>query len=223
MWKWDQQEPFGSTPPNDNPSGLGAFDFPLRFPGQYFDRETNLHYNMARDYDPAIGRYATADPLGLAAGVNLFLYANADSIRNTDPLGLFCQTLGSITIPGFLRKVGSKEIYTTPWQLYLMVVSSTASRILLGWPGGRVDCYAKRDITEMNTYERRGTRISWGYCVDECEDVRFWNRSDNVLLERFEKPETRTERKVLTAPIQSPVAVLGDRVCQPWVQGLNNQ
>ena len=41
MWRWDQQEPFGATPPNDDPDGDGVkFDFPLRFPGQYFDRET---------------------------------------------------------------------------------------------------------------------------------------------------------------------------------------
>jgi inhibitor of cysteine peptidase len=64
VWKWDQQEPFGSTPPNDNPSGLGAFDFPLRFPGQYFDRETGLAYNVFRDYDSAIGRYIQVDPIG---------------------------------------------------------------------------------------------------------------------------------------------------------------
>lgn len=65
VWKWDQQEPFGSTPPNDNPSGLGAFDFPLRFPGQYFDRETNLAYNAFRDYDPSMGRYVQSDPMGV--------------------------------------------------------------------------------------------------------------------------------------------------------------
>ncbi len=35
VWRWDQQEPFGSTPPNDDPDGDGVkFDFPLRFPGQ---------------------------------------------------------------------------------------------------------------------------------------------------------------------------------------------
>jgi hypothetical protein len=33
VWKWEQTEPFGDNPPNDNPSGLAAFDFPLRFPG----------------------------------------------------------------------------------------------------------------------------------------------------------------------------------------------
>jgi len=56
VWRWDQQEPFGVNPPDENPSGLGAFDLPLRLPGQYFDKETNLHYNHFRDYDPAVDR-----------------------------------------------------------------------------------------------------------------------------------------------------------------------
>lgn len=73
VWKWDQTEPFGATPPNDNPSGLGAFDFPLRFPGQYFDRETNLAYNWMRNYDASIGRYVESDPIGLRAGLNTYL------------------------------------------------------------------------------------------------------------------------------------------------------
>ena len=37
----------------------------LRFPGQYLDRETGLHYNYYRTYDPAIGRYISADPIGI--------------------------------------------------------------------------------------------------------------------------------------------------------------
>jgi len=37
-------------------------------PGQYFDVETNLHYNHHRYYDPELGRYITSDPIGLLAG-----------------------------------------------------------------------------------------------------------------------------------------------------------
>ena len=56
MWSWDNTEPFGDSVASENPSGLGAFTCNLRFPGHYFDKETNLHYNYFRDYHPAIGR-----------------------------------------------------------------------------------------------------------------------------------------------------------------------
>jgi len=89
VWRWDQQEPFGATPPNDDPDGDGVkFDFPLRFPGQYFDRETNLAYNFFRDYDPSLGRYVESDPIGLGAGLNTYIYVNENPLNNTDPLGL---------------------------------------------------------------------------------------------------------------------------------------
>jgi RHS repeat-associated protein len=59
----------------------------LRFPGQYFDRETNLAYNMARDYDPATGRYVESDPIELDGGLNLYVYVLDNPIANSDPLG----------------------------------------------------------------------------------------------------------------------------------------
>ncbi|WP_371669799.1 DUF6531 domain-containing protein [Streptomyces sp. NBC_00289] len=50
-------------------------DIPLRFPGQYFDTETGLHYNYFRHYDPATGAYISPDPLGMDAGPNPRRYA----------------------------------------------------------------------------------------------------------------------------------------------------
>src|SRR3954466_4833852 len=64
VWRWDQQEPFAVNLPDENPSGLGAFEFPLRFPGQYADKETNLYYNYYRDFDGALGRYLESDSIG---------------------------------------------------------------------------------------------------------------------------------------------------------------
>ena len=45
----------------------------LVLPGQYFDQETNLHYNYFRDYDPTTGRYITADPSGVIHHIELML------------------------------------------------------------------------------------------------------------------------------------------------------
>jgi RHS repeat-associated protein len=88
VWKWDQGEPFGNDVPNNNLSGAGAFDFPLRFPGQYFDRETNIAYNYFRDYDPGIGRFMESDPIGLSAGLGTYTYVGNSPIVRFDLLGL---------------------------------------------------------------------------------------------------------------------------------------
>jgi RHS repeat-associated protein len=47
---------------------------PLRFPGQYADPETGLHYNLNRHYDPETARYVSADPLGLVPAPNPAAY-----------------------------------------------------------------------------------------------------------------------------------------------------
>jgi RHS repeat-associated protein len=60
----------------------------LRFAGHYYDAETGLHYNRARYYSPAFGRYLSRDPLEFIAGVNFYIYAGNDPVNETDPLGL---------------------------------------------------------------------------------------------------------------------------------------
>ncbi len=60
---------------------------PLRFPGQYEDRESGLHYNVFRYYDPATARYLSQDPLGMDAGPNPTAYV-ADPFAEFDAVGL---------------------------------------------------------------------------------------------------------------------------------------
>jgi RHS repeat-associated protein len=76
--------PFGHV---DMAVGQVVSDF--RFPGQRYDAEIGLHYNGLRYYDPDTSRYVTTDPIGLAGGINPYLYTGADPVNGIDPWGLF--------------------------------------------------------------------------------------------------------------------------------------
>ena len=67
--------------------GTGTAACPLRFPGQYEDAETGLHYNYFRYYDPRTGRYTSPDPVGLSGGPDPAAYVSNPTVW-TDPLGL---------------------------------------------------------------------------------------------------------------------------------------
>jgi RHS repeat-associated protein len=68
-------------------SGMGPAYTPLRFPGHYFDPETQLNYNYHRYYDATTGRYGSADPLGLTPAADPHGYVS-NPHRWIDPLGL---------------------------------------------------------------------------------------------------------------------------------------
>ena len=74
--------PFGRVAIN-----TAQLDMPLRFPGQYYDDESGLHYNYFRDYDPTTGRYIQSDPIGLAGGLNTYAYAGGNPLTRIDPTG----------------------------------------------------------------------------------------------------------------------------------------
>ncbi|MBK4995777.1 RHS repeat protein [Pseudomonas sp. S37] len=59
----------------------------IRFQGQHFDIETNLHYNRYRYYTPSTGRFIGIDPIRFSGGLNLYYYA-PNTTAWIDPLGL---------------------------------------------------------------------------------------------------------------------------------------
>jgi RHS repeat-associated protein len=65
-------------------SATGAQTLNTRFPGQWFQLESGLHYNWHRHYDPSLGRYTQPDPLGFVDGPSVYAYAKGSPHRYVD-------------------------------------------------------------------------------------------------------------------------------------------
>ncbi|MBI5639953.1 MAG: RHS domain-containing protein [Nitrospirae bacterium] len=97
VWEIESQ-PFGDAP---NITGSGNLN--LRFPGQYFDPESGLHYNYFRDYEPRMGRYVEADPIGLRGGINPFYFVGNNPVNFIDQFGLASTKLEKNINVGFQK------------------------------------------------------------------------------------------------------------------------
>jgi RHS repeat-associated protein len=144
-------------------------DCPLRFPGQYHDTETGLHYNLYRYYDPETAAYLTPDPLGLAPAPNDHAYV-PNPLTVSDPLGLSYEDNIFGTPPGG-SNVPLKSLHPD---------SSLDKSSLDYWhtqrtddivdslrPGQREPLIAKSDGTIMNGNTRVSVLRSRGYDVDQ--------------------------------------------------------
>ena len=111
VWQWPysafgDNKPTGILKATPNPKAAitnqpqllkatAATEINLRFPGQYFDEESNLNYNYFRSYQPTQGRYTQSDPIGLDGGFNRFGYVNGNGLNEIDPEGLRSPGFGS--------------------------------------------------------------------------------------------------------------------------------
>jgi RHS repeat-associated protein len=83
VWRARRVDPFGQIEVEPG----NTIELNLRWPGHYHDPETGLFYNRYRYYDPTLGRYLQADPIGQSGGINVYAYA-PNPLRDVDLLGL---------------------------------------------------------------------------------------------------------------------------------------
>lgn len=163
VWRW-QSAPFGATDAEQDPDGDQImFAYNLRFPGQYWDEETELHYNYFRTYDPTTGRYLESDPIGLAGGINTYGYA-----RN-DPLGLY-DSLGLVPFDElFLCLMGSEGVSVKG------CFQDLASKAL----------GEHRDAAELVAQELKDGAVKCGMCVARCSVQTLIGASPEEFLLTF--------------------------------------
>jgi len=85
-WQWD----FFGTAFGEHPAVVppGGVRLDMRYPGQFYDVESGLHYNGFRTYEPRTGRYVESDPIGLLGGYNTYAYVTSNPLSLVDPFGL---------------------------------------------------------------------------------------------------------------------------------------
>ena len=229
VWRWDS-DPFGVAPANQNPSGLGAFTYNLRYPGQYFDGETGLSYNYFRDYDSQNGRYVESDPIGLNGGINPYRYSYNSPIQYFDDFGLDpCAQL--VCFPSFAKDNVVSSTLIDPGQWSLINVSVDPERLLNQSPlsnpqgkGGVIGLFSPARVAicffaKTRSYREEHSRSREWHCLEVCATCggqQFRWSSYVESLGSYEKIRREREQQV-----QQIKAILPEIRCKEILSGLH--
>ncbi len=180
VWRWDNDDPFGGNMANSNPGGLGTFTFNLRYPGQYFDSETNNHYNYYRDYSPDIGRYVESDPIGTVLFRDM-------AFRNLGRIGLVAPELGDFLYSerpkyasSYTYVKSSPLSYTDPLGLVenACTPQATSSDVIVVAAGGGTCTWTKFSVPDIDLYTGKGIVR----CQYRCPDGSLKYRTHSSIL-----------------------------------------
>ena len=183
-------DPFGAATVNEDPDGDGiTTSLNIRFPGQYYDQETGLHYNANRMYDPKAGRYFQYDPVGLHGGLNPYTYALNNPVFYTDSLGLYTSAswLSGPSLNGISRKRLGDIGVGEHWTIIPPAIGLGGSWWMISAQiSGVLECVdeeecgkKKRDIVDVNV--ELGKRIGIGYGITTFPWLQRGREAANVV------------------------------------------
>jgi RHS repeat-associated protein len=157
----------------------------FRFPGQYYDSETGLHYNFFRYYDTETGRYISVDPA--RDGINFYAYCKGNPLNFVDPYGL-CPTLTVYVIKG--QPAGQRDSLGGWGHTWVELKDIYGDTISIGsYPAGVVnephkpseaDISITYDISEeqyenakiyIDEYKKK--KIKWRTYTENCTDFVY--------------------------------------------------
>ncbi|MDO3388132.1 Ig-like domain-containing protein [Gilvimarinus sp. SDUM040013] len=158
VWRWTS-DAFGLGSANEDVDGdFNKVTVNLRFPGQYFDEETGLHYNYYRNYDPSIGRYLQSDPIGINGGINTYSYSFGNPLFYFDFFGLAPGDLfetrddAYLDAKNYARSMANQKVEYGGW--LMMVKNCWTYTFLVGSEGGLPEA-------ELEATRPEGSRVIW--------------------------------------------------------------
>lgn len=187
VWKADY-EPFGKANITTE-----TITNNIRFPGQYYDEETGLHYNYYRYYDPSSGRFITSDPISLYGGLNTYGYANQNPLFFIDSDGL--AAVGHHFVP--------KQVFKNldlPAEAFDIFNKTTSGKL----PGGHGWSKAHKAYNEavqqlMESWLKNGNIDPTKMSAKQAEDfLDALSKSNNPAIKNFIKEiEKQAGKKLL--------------------------
>ncbi|WP_238946571.1 RHS repeat-associated core domain-containing protein [Vandammella animalimorsus] len=153
----------------------------LRFPGQYWDKETGLHQNFFRDYSPARGRYVQSDPIGLDGGINLYVYSHNQPVIFYDDDGLFVfvpaligGAVGALSDLGFQMFMNGGRFDCINW--VQVGISGAVGAVGGAWMGGafRHSISGKKWLDASHKWKSVRARYGKAHNLPPGKDVHHW-------------------------------------------------
>ena len=126
-----------------------------RFVGQYYDDESELHYNRFRYYSPETGQYISHDPIGLLGGFNPYGYVFNPS-GWIDPLGLAgCPEMDK-KVQHIAEKYGGVKLEDGGFQMPNRKAAKQAASEIAGNMGSDPVKVRRKDYSDVdNTYQQK--------------------------------------------------------------------